>query len=133
NLAAQRNQRIATTGMRTCKIRRDRNRAFEARQRIVELAGARQRHAEEEMRACPARIDREHLACISDPLGQAPFLTGSERKPMELIGLAWPIHGVPPEKPADDMFSRTRICGYRVAKPRGTLCPDFPFRRSRTV
>src|SRR5215470_6244257 len=74
------------------QIWRQRNRTIEARQRLIKRARLRQRHAEQKMRARASGIDRERLARMRDPVGEASRLTGGDRQPVKLIGLRQAIH-----------------------------------------
>src|SRR5262249_198470 len=84
---AQINQHVGAVAVGAGKIGGDRERAVEARERLPERAGARQRHAEQDMRARAAGIDGERLARMDYSFCQPPFLAGGERKSVELLSL----------------------------------------------
>ena len=80
------------------QIRRKRDRAIEARQRLMERARLRQRHAEEEMRARASGIDGERLPRIRDPVPQAPGLAGGNCQTVKLIGSHRTVHAGPRQR-----------------------------------
>src|SRR5215510_11981476 len=62
-----------------------RDRLIEARQRLLQTAEFRQRHAAQDMRAAPTRLRRQSPLRVSETVFEQSLLAGDLRQPIEDI------------------------------------------------